>query len=219
MRPLHWSLAISWALHGSLILLLWLQLVGDRSPSVTVLELIGPADSGHVTPPAPASAPAPESPRPVPRGEAPAAVPVAREAPTPAPGAMPAREPVATESRSPAPPADGDAAAADGPQTPGIARSGDAATAMSSAPRIASQTPLRYPEGARRAGAQGTTLLRVRVSADGTVAEIVIERSSGHPELDAAAAEAVGRWRFEPAWRRGQPVEVWIVLPVRFTLS
>jgi protein TonB len=218
MRPLHWSLAISWTLHGGLILLVWLQLVGDRSPSVTVLQLIGPADSGPPAPSAPAPVPSPEMRRPTPRREAPtAAVPIARE--EPAPGAAPASEPGATESRSSAPPADGDVAAVDGLQSSGVAGSGEASTAMSSAPRIASQPPPRYPEAARRAGAQGTTMLKVRVSADGTVGEIVIERSSGHPELDAAAAEAVGRWRFAPARRRGEPVDVWILLPIRFTLS
>jgi protein TonB len=86
-------------------------------------------------------------------------------------------------------------------------------------PGVLQQSPPRYPEAARRAGAQGTTVLRVRVKADGSVGEVVVEQSAGHTELDASAVDAVGRWRFEPARRRGSPVEVWIHLPVRFTLG
>jgi protein TonB len=57
------------------------------------------------------------------------------------------------------------------------------------------------------------------VGADGAVGPVVIEQSSGHPELDEAAREAVAAWRFEPARRRGVPVDLWILLPVRFTLG
>jgi protein TonB len=57
------------------------------------------------------------------------------------------------------------------------------------------------------------------VLADGAVGEVRVERSAGHPALDAAAIEAIRRWRFEPARRGAEPVEVWILLPVRFTLG
>jgi protein TonB len=62
-------------------------------------------------------------------------------------------------------------------------------------------------------------LLRVRVGTDGSVGAVLVERSSGHPDLDEAAREAVATWRFEPARRRGVPVELWILLPIRFTLG
>jgi len=77
----------------------------------------------------------------------------------------------------------------------------------------------RYPESARRAGVQGTALVRVRVLADGTVGEVLIEQSSGNSDLDAAAVEAVRRWRFEAARRGGAPVAVWVLIPFRFTLG
>lgn len=77
----------------------------------------------------------------------------------------------------------------------------------------------RYPERARAAGAQGTTLLKIHVRADGSVGDIIVERSSGHPDLDAAAMEAVKVSRFEPARRGGQAVDQWVILPVSFTLS
>lgn len=77
----------------------------------------------------------------------------------------------------------------------------------------------RYPESARRQGIEGTALLRLQVLADGQVGEILIERSAGHQDLDDAAVEAVKRWRFEPARDGGQPIAMWVRLPVAFRLK
>jgi TonB family protein len=76
----------------------------------------------------------------------------------------------------------------------------------------------RYPESARRQGITGTTQLLFEVLANGTVGEVQVERSAGHPDLDQAAAEAIKKWRFEPARRGNQPVAVWLRMPVRFVL-
>ena len=75
-----------------------------------------------------------------------------------------------------------------------------------------------YPESARKAGAQGITLLKLRVLENGKVGEVQIEQSAGHPDLDMAAAEAVRSWLFEPARMGKQPVAVWVLLPVKFEL-
>jgi protein TonB len=50
------------------------------------------------------------------------------------------------------------------------------------------------------------------------VEQVKVERSAGHTDLDQAALEAVSRWRFEPARRGRQPVAVWVLIPVEFTL-
>ena len=52
----------------------------------------------------------------------------------------------------------------------------------------------RYPESARRAGVQGTTLLKLRVLENGRVGDVVVEQSAGHRDLDHAAADAVKKW-------------------------
>jgi protein TonB len=75
-----------------------------------------------------------------------------------------------------------------------------------------------YPSSARRLGVQGTTLLNVLVADDGRVANVVVTQSAGHPDLDQAAAEAVRRWRFEPARRGTEKVAMWVQLPVEFRL-
>jgi protein TonB len=77
----------------------------------------------------------------------------------------------------------------------------------------------RYPESARRAGAQGVTLLRVHVLDNGRVGEVNIEKTAGFRDLDFAAAEAVKKWRFEPARRGKEPVSIWVLLPVKFELQ
>ncbi|HSE88763.1 MAG TPA: energy transducer TonB [Candidatus Binatia bacterium] len=80
------------------------------------------------------------------------------------------------------------------------------------------QVKPRYPESARKIGAQGVTLLRVRVLENGHVGEVLIEKSAGFRELDFSAAEAVKKWLFEPARRGKEPVQVWVLLPVKFEL-
>jgi TonB family protein len=80
------------------------------------------------------------------------------------------------------------------------------------------QVKPRYPESARRAGAQGVTTLRVRVLENGRVGEVVVDQSAGFRDLDFAAMEAVKKWLFEPARRGKEAVSVWVMLPVKFEL-
>ena len=70
-----------------------------------------------------------------------------------------------------------------------------------------------YPSSARRLGVQGTTLLHVLVADDGRVGNVVVTQSAGHPDLDQAAADAVRRWRFEPARRGTEKVAMWVRSP------
>ncbi len=76
-----------------------------------------------------------------------------------------------------------------------------------------------YPESARRARIQGVALLRFLVLATGRVGSVTVAESAGHGDLDRAAIDAVKQWRFEPARRGPEPVDVWVTLPVRFELA
>ena len=82
-----------------------------------------------------------------------------------------------------------------------------------------SATQIPYPKTARRRGWQGEVLLKVAVTADGTVATIQIEKSSGYDMLDQSAREAVALWIFRPARRNGQPIADTVLVPVRFELQ
>jgi protein TonB len=62
-------------------------------------------------------------------------------------------------------------------------------------------------------------VLKLKVLANGQVADILIEQSAGHRDLDNAAMEAVKKWRFEPARMGKEPVAVWVLLPIKFELE
>lgn len=76
-----------------------------------------------------------------------------------------------------------------------------------------------YPALSRRMGEEGKVLLKVRVSTQGTALEVAISKSSGFPRLDAAAQDAVARWRFVPARRGEEPVDSSVVVPITFALD
>lgn len=77
----------------------------------------------------------------------------------------------------------------------------------------------RYPETAREQGWEGVVLLSIAVAADGRAESVRISQSSGHGLLDAAAVDAVRRWRFEPARRAGVPIPGTATVPIRFRLE
>ncbi|MSO64957.1 MAG: energy transducer TonB [Alphaproteobacteria bacterium] len=79
--------------------------------------------------------------------------------------------------------------------------------------------PPSYPLAARLRSIEGRVVLRVGVTADGSAMTVAVTESSGWSLLDAAAREAVQRWRFEPARRRGTPVADEIDVPVTFRLT
>lgn len=76
-----------------------------------------------------------------------------------------------------------------------------------------------YPRRARARGQQGTVLVAVAIGADGTVASVAVERSSGFPGLDEAACSALAAWSFVPATENGRPVASRLVIPVDFRLQ
>jgi TonB family protein len=76
-----------------------------------------------------------------------------------------------------------------------------------------------YPQALRMAGQTGTVLLRFRVMEDGTVDRptVAVERYT-HPDFSEAAVRVVYRMRFRAARVGGQPVPVWVRLPLNFQL-
>src|SRR5262249_52855810 len=95
---------------------------------------------------------------------------------------------------------------------------GTSAVTRTAIPRGGYQVTPSYPASARRLGIEGTALLRVFVDATGHVGDIVVKQSAGHPDLDRAAADAVRRWRFDPARKGSDAVAMWVELPVEFHL-
>jgi periplasmic protein TonB len=76
-----------------------------------------------------------------------------------------------------------------------------------------------YPHASRRLGEQGRVLLRVYVSAHGQAEKVEIKSGCGYERLDAAARDAVSRWRFTPARRGDQAIAAWVQVPITFHLE
>jgi TonB family protein len=84
-------------------------------------------------------------------------------------------------------------------------------------PRAVTTVPPVYPKKARKDGIEGTVVVQALVGRDGRVHDTRIAKSI--PALDEAAAAAVRQWVFRPAQSQGQPVAVWVAVPVKFTLE
>jgi TonB family protein len=88
-----------------------------------------------------------------------------------------------------------------------------------SPPRFVYQPKPEYPLQARQQGWEGTVTLRLEMLADGTISEVQIVRSSGHPILDAAAQETAKTWTHQPAMQDGVAVTRWADITLSFALS
>jgi protein TonB len=180
-----------------------------------------PAAPKRVTPPKPIATPMPKieeratrapEPAPAPEPAAAPAAPVAVTLPSTSTAAANAAAPSPgvslVENSSPRP--SGTPTVAAIPRDAGITRVAQ--------PTGGYQVRPGYPSSARRLGIQGTTMLRVHVLDDGRVGEIIVDQSAGHADMDQVAADAVRRWRFEPARRGEEKVAMWVRIPVEFKL-
>jgi protein TonB len=79
---------------------------------------------------------------------------------------------------------------------------------------------VKYPEEARARGEQGVVQVKALVGKDGKVTDVSVDPAqTASPVLVQAALEAVRQWTFEPARSGGEPIAVWIVVPVAFRLN
>jgi TonB family protein len=74
-----------------------------------------------------------------------------------------------------------------------------------------------YPDLARAAGIEGTVLVRVLVTRTGKVQDAVAVE--GPAPLHASAVDAARTALFKPALQGDNPVEVWVMIPITFSLS
>jgi TonB family protein len=76
----------------------------------------------------------------------------------------------------------------------------------------------RYPSIARRAGVQGSVVVRGIVRRDGTIDDVEIIKDLPYG-LGESAREAVSQWRFRPATVRGEAIDVYYTVTVNFRLQ
>jgi bla regulator protein BlaR1 len=76
-----------------------------------------------------------------------------------------------------------------------------------------------YPAEARKNRIEGTTIVKAVIDEQGEIQDPAVYKSSGHPDLDQAALDAVSQWRFKPATLDGKPVAVYYNLTMNFRVD
>jgi len=92
-------------------------------------------------------------------------------------------------------------------------------TMREATPIYENNPPPEYPRLAKRRGYEGTVVLGVLVDEEGRVKDMRLFRSSKYKILDKAAMASVKKWLFRPGMSGGEPVEMWVKIPIRFQLK
>ncbi len=87
-----------------------------------------------------------------------------------------------------------------------------------SAPLPVRKVDPKYYQAAVADRVEGTVRLTAVIRKDGTVDSIALLQHLDD-RLDQSAQEAMDKWRFEPALRDGQPVDVDAVIEIPFRLA
>jgi len=93
------------------------------------------------------------------------------------------------------------------------------------APRILNEPEVKrvlqqyYPPLLRDTGIGGTVYVNFFIDENGKVIRHIIDKSSGHKDLDDAALKVASIMRFSPALNRDKKVPVWVSQPITFEVS
>ena len=107
----------------------------------------------------------------------------------------------------------------DGPSTgPGLDDGGPVfPTPEMTRPVLLSKIEPEYPTTARLARMNGRVVLQAVIGLDGTVESVEV-LSSTSPLFEAAARDAVKRWKYRPATMDGRPVRIYFTVLVDFVV-
>lgn len=75
-----------------------------------------------------------------------------------------------------------------------------------------------YPEISKKAGIEGTVIVKLLIDVDGNVLRVKILKGLT-PDINSAAKQAALATKFYPAKQRDKPVKVWVSYPIRFVLE
>ncbi len=84
-------------------------------------------------------------------------------------------------------------------------------------PKLQKQTKPKYPVEAFNRHVEGDVTLEYVIDVDGKARDFRVLKSI--PPLDAAAVQAVQKWRFAPAQKDGKPVPTVAQSPVSFCID
>ena len=65
---------------------------------------------------------------------------------------------------------------------------------------------------------KGKAFVQALINIDGRATDVKIVISSGYEILDDAAIQAIKKSHWQPAKQGDDPVSVWVMVPVKFTL-
>ena len=145
--------------------------------------------------PASATAPTPAS--------ATAPTPASATAPAPAAAVLPATQTASVASA-------GSPASATPPQSP------DELPAVIREPKLIRRVNAQYPAAAKRDGIEGSVELDVTVSKQGSVENVAVAHSDPPDVFDKAALAAVRRYKYDPRFVDGLPVEAHLRVHLEF---
>jgi TonB family protein len=74
-----------------------------------------------------------------------------------------------------------------------------------------------YPGSWKKEGLQGTVHLRMTIAKDGSVRDVTVV--DGDARLARSAEKALKQWRYKPAMKNGEPVEIQSTVAVTFGLK
>jgi TonB family protein len=87
-------------------------------------------------------------------------------------------------------------------------------------PELVNRTNPLYPPAAHLKKVEGTVILSVLVSENGSVSDVKVLRGAGGTSgLNESAVSAVKKWKFKPAVKEGKRVKVWVTYPIVFKLQ
>jgi len=81
---------------------------------------------------------------------------------------------------------------------------------------VVHEVPPTYPIAALRLGEAGTTIVEVRLDANGRIVDAQVRKSSGYHDLDKAAVEAVRKFQFAPVGGKATNSGGTVLVPVVF---
>lgn len=84
-------------------------------------------------------------------------------------------------------------------------------------PTLVREVKPSYTDEARRRAIEGDVVLQIVVRADGTVGDVRVLHTLA-AGLEQRAVDAVRQWRFSPARRQGEPVDVLVEVSVGFSM-
>ena len=90
---------------------------------------------------------------------------------------------------------------------------------LDSPPTPVNKLPPTYPSSLLSKGIGGRVLVTCTVDDTGRVVSTSIKQSSGHPDLDKAATNAVSKWKFKPGMKSGKKTKATCIVPFNFEVK